>query len=1063
MTCTACGAASRHGDRFCPRCGAALAAGLDTRHEARKHVTVLFIDLVDSTVLAERLDPEALRLIIDRYFAGCSAAVGTHGGEVEKFIGDAVMAVFGATVSHEDDAVRAVRAAADSLRALESLAAELSVSHQVNLAARCGICSGEVMVVSSADGGFRVVGDAVNTASRLQTVASPGGILVGSGTAALVRGLVQLEAIPPLLLKGKAQPVPAWRVLSPDSTQPESALTDSSRQASLIGRDDELDQLTRSFGRVTRHRQPCLATVLGAPGIGKTRLVREFLASLGDRALVLSGRCSAYGPGITYQPLTDMIGCYPDGWTGLARLMTAVPDHDPRAVRSLASVLEAGLPDGPTAVSGVKEIAWATRQMIDVLSAARPVVLVWEDLHWAETTLLELIEEVADWLTDVPAMLICVARTELLEARPSWGGGKPNTVTLELAPLSYEQSAALVAELTLTGDVYPQQQEGTWQRVAAQCDGNPLFAELMLDVLAEVAPGTQVPPTIQALLGARLDQLPGDERLLLELAAAAGREFSLEVVCAMAGTHDLDEAATKALVTRLAAKRLLQRAGPGRFRFAQSMLRDTAYVFTPKARRDQSHTFLASWFSVRRRRDAAARRDGDAQRDGAAQQDSLALAYHVEAACLLRRELLSEQTGLEALASEGGDILIAAGLDALARTDLPAALALLDRARTLLPAGDPRHLSLALHSCDAGIGLWDAAHCLTALEAAENALAGDPGSLATCAVQRCIVRLRLGLAGPREVAAEAAAVAAMLASGDDLSWCRYHQLSAYLHLIGDRMAAAETALRHGLHRARALGSGYEEERLLCALCEVSRWAPSPVSDGLTLCAELSGRFTGNRVLLVPILLTQAHLTALTGSLDQARQALTTAWRHAGDLHLDLAGAATIETSGLVESLAGQHGDAEAHYRRAGEMFRSAGQVRSALALDIAVARAMFEQGRTAAAAQALAALDEQHANMTPRVRLAVTALRARLASSGGDQDTATALAREAWTGVGDLDDPCLVGDVLLDVACVLAAAGKPGAAARAAERALSELESKGAALPASRGRELLRSAGGGYG
>ena len=1044
MTCTACGAASRHGDRFCARCGAGLTGGQSATHEARKHVTVLFIDLVNSTALAEWLDPEPMRLIIDRYFAGCSTAIAAHGGVVEKFIGDAVMAVFGAAVSHEDDAVRAVRAAADSLAALTDLATELAASHRLSLAARCGICSGEVMVTTFPDGGFRVVGDATNTASRLQSAASPGGILIEARTAALVRGQIQLESIPPLRLKGKAQPVPAWQVRGPASPEPDGA----TRQAPLIGRDDELDQLARSFDRVTRNRRPCLVTVLGAPGIGKTRLVREFLAGLAEEdALVLVGRCSSYGAGITYQPLADMIGSCPGGWTRLSGLMSAV-GRDPRAVRSLASVLEMRADDRPAAVTVVEEIEWATRQMIEVLSAAQPVVLVWEDLHWAETTLLDLIEAVTDWLIDVPVMLVCIARTELLEARPSWGGGKPSALTLELAPLNYGQSAALVAELALAGDVQLHQQNDLYQRVTVQCDGNPLFAELMLEVMVEVAPGAQMPPTIAALLGARLDQLPEDERLMLEMAATTGREFSMETIRAMAGTQGIGDGTTSTLLTRLAAKRLVQRVRDIGFRFAQSLLRDTAYAFTPKARRDQWHTFLANWYSARHHGAEAS------------QQDALALAYHVEAACRLRRELLSTEAGLEELASAGADVLIGAGLDALARRDLPATMALLERARSLLPADDPRHLRLALRICDSGISLWEARRCLDALTAAQTALAGDPGSVRTCAIQRCIVQLRLGLAPPPDLAAEIAAIGPSLAAGDDLGWCRYHQFAAYLNLVGDRMADAEAALRLALDRARTMRDSYEEERLLCALCEVSQWAPSPVSSGLELCAELSVRFAANQVLLVPILLTQAHLAAINGSLDQAHDLLSTVHKLTGDLHLDLADATAAEISGLVESLAGRHAGAEAHYRQAAGMFRAAGQVRDALPLEIAAARAMFDQGDAARLAPAMAALTLDQAQMTPRVELAFTALRARLASADGDQDAATSLAGQAWTQCACFDDPCLIAEVLLDVSCVLAAAGQPALAAEAGQRAVVELEAKGAALLVERGREMLRLAAG---
>jgi hypothetical protein len=577
----------------------------------------------------------------------------------------------------------------------------------------------------------------------------------------------------------------------------------------------------------------------------------------------------------------------------------------------------------------------------------------------------------------------------------------------------------------------------------------------MLDVLAGAAPGAATPPTIQALLGARLDQLPGGERLALDMAAVIGREFPVELLGAMAEAEGLasleaalepGQTAAAMLTARLAGKRLLLPAGSAGFRFAQSLLRDTAYAFTPKARRQKWHTFLARWFDSRLR--AAA--------EAAAQEDSMTLAYHVEAASLLRRELLGSGPDLEDLAATAANVLTTAGMDALARKDLPAAVTLLERGRGLLPSGDPRHLSLALRVCDAAVGLWDEQRCLATLESARAALPDDTRAGRICAIQRSIVQLRLGSSIPRTVAAEAVRTEANMAAdpGDDLGWCRYHQLAAYLHLSAERMAEAETSLRQGLARARSLRDRYEEERLLCALCEVTRWTSAPVEAGLELCAELSSRLAGNRALLVPVLVSQAHLNALAGALGDARQALALAHGYASDLRLDLAVAAIMETSGLVESLAGAHRAAENHYRRGAAMLRAAGQLRDAQALEAAAARAVLDQGRPASAE--LAALAAEQEQLSPQVRLMVTALEARHASAQGRHDRAVPLAREAWPDGLSADDPCLGACVLLEVSGVLAAAGQPEQAEIAAAQALARLEAKGATLPAAQARDVLR-------
>ncbi|MFE6745221.1 AAA family ATPase [Kitasatospora purpeofusca] len=1130
MSCTACGHRTAEADRFCAGCGTPLAAASPAPpqvvvepRESRRKVSMLFLDVVGSTTLAERLDPEPLRRVMDRYFASCGACIAEHGGVVEKFIGDAILAAFGATVASEDDALRAVRAATGALAALAGLTAELAAKYGVELEARAGICTGNVVVITRPGDDFRVVGDSVNTAARLQTAAAPGEVLICADTAAMVRAQVGVEPVEPLRLKGKSRPVPAWRVTAPDTTADEPAPV-----TPFIGRSDELAVLESGYRRARERREVCLATVIGAPGIGKSRLVREFLAGLPDgEALVLAGRCSAYGRGITYRPLAEMLGSLPGGRPELVRLLAedaasaGPPDSaDGRArrlvTRTLAAVTDpsepgssadpaalaypAALPDAsvlpdpvtladpagpPPGQVGVEDIAWAVRHLLEVLGRSRPVVMVWEDLHWAESTLLDLVDGIADWLRDVPVLLLCVARPELLDQRADWGSGKPCATTVDLGPMSEEQTAALVGGLALRGDVHAQdlradEQRELTGRVVALCDGNPLFAEQLMDVFAEAAPGTHVPPTVQALLGARLDRLPATERGLLELAAVVGREFSRGQLRAMAEADGVVATAADEATARLARRRVFEPGPAATYRFAQALLRDTAYEFTPKTRRERWHDFLADRFSR------------------AHPRDPMAVAYHVEASWQLRRQLRPGDRQLPALAGAAAGTLIAEGTRALARKDLPAAVQLLERGRTLLPVGDPRHIALALHVCDAGIWLQDEARCRAALDAAEAALPGNPRAAATLAVQRGIVALRLGLAPPAAVAADADRLTALLEHdpGDDRSWSRLHQLRAHLELAAERTASAETSFRLALARARALADSHEEDLLLCAVCELAQWTPTPVAASLELCALLGRRFAANRSLLIPVLVARAHLEALDGDVAAARRTLAEALACSHDVHTDLADAVVLDAAGFVESLAGAHEVAEARYRQSLGVLRAAEHAPDTRTTEVAIARELFAQGRTEAAAAALAALDppagpdrgpgggdsvqdgdpllgrdadgaadretDRPADRdggNPRARLGATALRGRLASARGDHAEAVAAATAARRLSEGSDDPCLVGETLFDLAIVLRAAGRAGRATAEGTEALRMFEAKGAALPAGRVRAWLAAGG----
>src|SRR5919109_1289792 len=479
LVCDACGRENPAGSSFCNACGAPLAPP-DPGSERRKTVTVLFCDVIGSTALGERLDPESLRRVLARYFDVAREAVGRHGGVVEKFIGDAVMAVFGVPQVHEDDALRACRAAVEMRDALPELGVE----------ARIGLNTGEVVTGTEER---LATGDAVNVAARLEQAAAPGEILMGEETLRLVREAVEVQEVEPLALKGKSEPVPAFRLL--DAGEPARR-----HQAPMVGRVRELDRLRDAYEQAVENRSCQLFTILGTAGVGKSRLVSEFLNDLD--ATVVRGRCLSYGVGITYWALVE------------ALLQLGVRPPDERAAATLASVLgETTTPTTPD------EIAWAARKTLEAAASEQPLVCVFDDIHWAEPAFLDLVEHVADFSRGFPILLLCIARPELLDRRTGWGGGKLNATTVLLEPLSAQETDDLIDRLA---DL----DESLKERIRTAAEGNPLFVEEMLAMVREAGNGeVAVPPTIHALLAARLDQLDAAERTVLERGAVEGKVF----------------------------------------------------------------------------------------------------------------------------------------------------------------------------------------------------------------------------------------------------------------------------------------------------------------------------------------------------------------------------------------------------------------------------------------------------------------------------------------------------------------------------------------------------------
>src|SRR4051794_1008052 len=558
--CPNCGAENREEARFCDACGTALGERAALR-EVRKVVTVLFCDVTGSTALGEQIDPESLRRVMARYFETAKAIVERHGGTVEKFIGDAVMAVFGVPAVHEDDALRAVRAA-DELRAsLADLNDELEGSYGTRLELRMGVNTGEVVTGTEER---LATGDAVNVAARLEQAAQPGEVLVGQETFNLVRGVANTEPIQPIAAKGKTEPLPGYRLLSVRAGD-----APRSGEAPMVGRERQLQLLEHAFASASAERSCHLFTILGSAGVGKSRLAEEFLRTLDDAVLV-RGRCLSYGEGISYWPVTEVV----------KQLQPETPEGTP-----LAAIL------GEEAAASPDEIAWAFRKLLESRAADRPLVVVFDDVHWGAPAFLDLVEHVADLSRGAPILLLCMARPELLDTRPSWGGGKLNATNVLLEPLASGEAGELID--SLASEIPPDLRD----RILDAAEGNPLFVEEMVAMTSEDGEGEiVVPPTIQALLAARLDQLEPAERSVLERGAIEGLIFHRGGVAVLSP----DESAVDGRLVTLVRKDLLRPdqpllTGDDAYRFRHQLIRDTAYDALPKAVRADLHERFAVW------------------------------------------------------------------------------------------------------------------------------------------------------------------------------------------------------------------------------------------------------------------------------------------------------------------------------------------------------------------------------------------------------------------------------------------------------------------------------------
>jgi class 3 adenylate cyclase/tetratricopeptide (TPR) repeat protein len=1032
--CPECAQESPEGFRFCGVCGAELAP--PALSEVRKTVTIVFSDVSGSTSLGERLDAEALRRVMSRYFDEMEGVLERHGGTVEKFIGDAVMAVFGIPQLHEDDALRAVRAAVEMRERLAALNEELERDRGVQLSIRTGVNTGEVVAGDASAGQKLVTGDAVNVAARLEQAAQPGEILIGAATRGLVREAVRVEALAPLPLKGKTEPVPAWRLVE---ILPDVAAFGRRLDAPFVGRANELAELEQGLERAVDERTCQLHTIIGPPGIGKSRLARELVGRVGDRARLVIGRCLPYGEGITYWPLAEMIRqvAGDDPSDQIAGLLADNPDAELVAAR-LAGAIGASQAGGTP-----EEISWAARKLFEALARERPLIIGVDDIQWAEPTLLDLLEYLVTFTSDAPILLLCLARPDLFDARPSWSNPRPNATLVTLAALSQNDSSALIERLVGERALAKDEQA----RIIEAAEGNPLFVEQLLAMHAESGNGKLViPPTIQALLAARIDRLEPEERAVIERASVEGRMFHRGAVAellpetgrARVGTH---------LMT-LVRKEFIRpdRAlfpGDDGFRFGHILIRDAAYDSMPKELRAELHKRFARWLETR-------------VAESVREYDEI-LGYHLEQAYRYRAELGPVDKRARAVGERAAERLAAAGQRAVARADMPAAANLLDRAAALLPADDLRRVAWAIDLSGSLIEVGELARAEELLDEATEAgrAAGNRRLESRASVQRAFLRLHTDPEGSTDEARRAAerAISVFRDLDDQLELARAWQVAAHVEFFDGALATCEAMLERALVHARRAGDAREEAGILRWLASNALWGPLPVEEGIRRCEEILERTEGNSLVQANCHIRLAGLEGMRGRFSEAREHVAQARAILTEFGLTYFLAHSRDVAALVETLAGNPAGAETELRASYEELQDMGE-KTFLAENTAqLAQALYAQGRYDEADRFARVSEDASSGRAQKAYWGP--VRAKLLGRRGDTNAAERLARESVAIWASRDDLLWHGYALMDLAEVLRLAGRDNESVPVVEDALELFERKGIVSPAEAARSLL--------
>ena len=1027
--CPGCGYESAEVFRFCPSCGEEQQ--LDSR-EVRKTVTALFSDVVGSTSLGETVDSELLRRVLRRYFEEARLIVERHGGSVEMFIGDAVVALFGVPAAREDDALRALRAASEMRTRLDALNDDFVREFGFRLDVRMGVNTGEVIVGETSLDGFRASGDTMNVGARLEQNAAPGEILIGALTRELGGDAIVVEAVERLAVKGKAESLVAFRLLDVlSATSPYARRED----APLVGRVTELASLRDALHRSESEQRCVLVTIVGPAGVGKSRLTRAFLEALDGSTCTLVGRCVSYGEGITFLPLAEALGpVLGDSPHGRVLEILGADDRAAAVADGVGSAL--GVGDN---TASTEETFWAFRRLLESLARQQPLVLVVDDIHWAEPTLLDLLEYIASFSTGSPIMLLCLSRPELLEDRPTWATPRDNASVIVLRPLADDESLALVE--SLSGD--RERSSGEVQRIVEAADGNPLFLEQLLALEAgrDREGELVIPPTIQALLAARLDQLEEPDRRVLECASIEGREFHRELVVELLPSRDRDDVGSSLLV--LARRQFIRpvggvRPGDDAFAFVHTLIRDAVYAAMSKAQRTDLHLRVADHLERRH-------------------EGGELVGFHLADAVRYRRELGATDESTRDLASRAAARLGEGAQRALAGGDDRAAAKLLERATELAPLDDPVGLAMRL---DLGSALAGSGR----LESAEAAFSAAAEAGRTAGERSIELRAEIGLLNLRtqtdieitmaEVASTAErALEEFEQLGDERGLAAAWWLVHWSRFRSGQYARALEAAERAVEHARRAGHRREELRALGAIAMSMKWGPTPVAEGLRRCDELVERAGGAQLVQAFADRNKGVLYSMTGELELGRAHIARAVEIYEELGLAVSAIGTAVEFEPVDRQAGRLDVAEELLRSAYVRMREIGDLGYLSWIGPRLARILAlrgdAEGALELAARVRGEMQTDHSFGQIGVRIAeATALAAQ-----GRAAEADVVALEALELVERTDMLDVHGDVLELIAELDLAAGREDLAYERFENAAALYERKGDVVSATRVRE----------
>jgi class 3 adenylate cyclase/tetratricopeptide (TPR) repeat protein len=969
--------------------------------ETRKIVTIVFADVSGSTRLGEELDAEALRRVMERYFEEMRAVLEHHGGTVEKFIGDAVMAAFGIPAAHEDDALRAVRAAFEMQARLANLNEDLRRERGVTLAVRTGINTGEVVTGDPTAGHFYASGDAVNVAARLEQAAEPGEILLGEQTYQLARNAVSVEPLEPLEPKGKSQPVHAFRLLKVIEGAPALARR---LDTPFVGRKEELARLLASFERAASQRTPVLVTVLGPAGIGKTRLAAELTTQMGERATVVRGRCLAYGEGITFWPLQEIL-------LVLYERPAEAPD--------------------PEQATSTEETFWAYRKLFEAFAQERPLVLVLEDIHWAEPMLLDLIEHIVAWTKDAPMLVLCLARPEFLDGRPAWPGER-----LELEPLSAEDSQTIVGALAPTLDPVSR------TRAAQTAEGNPLFLEQLLALAVEDGQKHALPHSIQTLLAARLDRLESTERSLLERAAVIGKEFWRNALVHVSPP----ETEVSALLQGLVRKRLVRPErssfpGEDAFRFGHILIRDAAYEGIAKETRADLHERFADWLDA-----------SDSPYDEI-------IGYHLEQAYGYRAELGPIDEPLRLLGNRAGLRLEQAGRRTTARGDPASALNLFERACSLL-SDSPRRLSASVELADETrlVGDLEKARLLLAETIEEAKVQGDERNEWLARLEYASLSMEIA---PEEWMPQLKATAERArdvfeAVGDDLGLARAWNVLSYSLWNGGHYDEAARYYRRSLAHARRAGDERQELIALSGLLGSMYFGSTPVDELRRETEAYLKHVQGSPGWRYLGLRTLAGICGMDGAAEEARALYFEAKELAEELGLRSMAATVTVFAEEVGLLSGDAAFAERELRTGYAQLEEMGERGARSTVAALLAEALYLLGRHAESERFADLSLELSAAEDVMSQARGRGVKAKLLAARKEYEAAEPLAREAVDLLAKTDDLFQQSQVLMALAEVLEAAGRTDEAVPVLKSAIDVSERKGNVVTAREAQRRIK-------